>query len=740
MIAFDEEKRIFYLENKEMTYAFGINAAGLPEHLYFGKKVAHDLFFGNYFRQGRNHPAAYPENTENAVDPSMVPQEFHTLFSGDYSEPTLMLDFSDGSRRLDFRYQGYEILPEKPELPDFPSLRSDGKSETLAVVFSDRDVILKLFYTVYEDVNGITRFLKIENGSREPIRLERAYSFAFSLPAGEHRDIGIPDDYEAVSLSGGSGAEANISRTPLSRGIFSVQSNRGASGAGANPFLAILRKETTENSGTAYGINLVYSGSFTLKAEKTVSSLLRIQGGINDLGFSWKLRKGESFTTPETVMVYSGEGLSGMSRAFHDLYRNHLIPKKSVASPRPIVINNWEATRFLFTREKLQRIIEAAAGTGIDSFILDDGWFGKRDNKESGLGDWFVNEKKLGSSLKEFISYVHSKGMKFGLWFEPEMVSRDSDLYRAHPEWAIADPNHKPLEVRSQLMLDLSNEDVISYLTEQLDRILRENEIDIVKWDRNRDLTEFYSAGLSPERQGEFEVRQTMGFYRLAGNLTKRHPEVFFEGCASGGSRFDPGMLYYFPQIWTSDQTDAYERTFIQYGTSLCYPLSAQSCHVTESPNRRAKHFVPLKSRFDIASLGAFGFELDLSVLPEDQKAAIPLMIKTYREEEALVQKGDLYRLSDPFSGNYFSMELVSKEKDAARITVMKGQEFFNRSECRIFPKGLSEDAVYFCGELGKGLSGRTWMNFGFIPVFPQGDFLTQVYHFRKTEKKSEIE
>ena len=698
---------------------FGINTLGLPEHIYFGGPVGSDLQCGSYSMLGKAHTVMHKDGEGNVLDISCVPQEVHTPLSGDFGEPSLVLEYANGSRRSDLKYEGYEIFEKKPELPGLPSLR---EGQTLALHLGCKGVKVTLFYTVSEKAAIIARSVRIENYSTEPVRINRAFSFAFSLPN---------EAWKAVYLSGGGGSETHWTETALDRGVLKLDSKRGTTSALMNPSLAFGMHYTAENSGPAIGVNLIYSGSWALYAERTITGLVRVSGGINDFDFSWLLEPGESFHTPEAVMAYSDEGFSGMSRQFHDIYREALIPSRFVKKPRPVVINNWEGTRFLFTPEKLKAIVSRAAGTGIDTFVLDDGWFGKRDDATSGLGDWFVNEKKLGGPLKDIIDYTHSCGLKFGLWFEPEMVNRDSDLFRAHPDWVIQTPDEPALEGRNQLYLDLTREEVRSYIADTVNAVIRGHEIDYVKWDCNRDVTEGYSLALPHNRQKELMHRQVLGLYDLYSRIVEANPNVIFEGCASGGSRYDPGVLYYFPQVWISDQTDVAARVKIQYGASLCYPLSSMSCHVTSSPNRRAKHITPFHSRADIAHLGANGYEFDVTKISEEDFTQIPGQVIAYHRDESLVLEGDLYRMLRPGDGsNYFAECLVAKDKTRGKLVVMKLQQNFNEPERRVYPCGLSEGKRYRVAELDTVMLGSSWMRFGIMPKFPEGDYETLVYHF----------
>ena len=716
-ILFDEKSKIFYLHSKACTYVFGINELGIPEHVYFGSKTEGKMKMGGFSEEGRCHPIRRKPGPGRGYDLCLVPQELHTPHGGDFYEPSLVAEYANGNRRSDFRYTGHDILEEKPALPGLPSVR---EGQTLALYLEAKEVRLTLFYTVSEKASAIIRSMRVENKSTEPVQLDRAFSFAVSLPKAP---------WQAAYPAGYGKAETHWHQATLARGMFVLDSKRGVSSATVNPSLAFGLPDTEENSGTAYGVNLIYSGSWTLKAETIPTGLVRLTGGINDFDFSWHLAPGEAFQTPEAVLAYSQEGYSGLSRQFHDLYRESLIPARFVKKPRPVVINHWEDTEFTFDGQKLRDIISRMEGTGVDTFVLDDGWFGKRDDDSSGLGDWFVNEKKLGGSLKDLIDFVHSKGMKFGLWIEPEMINRDSDLYRAHPEWAVQTPDEEPLEGRKQLVLDLTREEVRAYIADRINAIIRSHEIDYVKWDYNRDITEGYSLALPPSRQKEFMHRQILGTYDLCHRIVEGNPDVMFEGCASGGSRYDPGILYYCPQNWVSDMTDAPARARIQYGASLCYPLSTMSCHVTPSPNLRASHFVTMQARADIAHLGATGYELDTTKLSAEDLAKVPQQVASYHANERLVLEGDLYRLVAPVEGsNHFAVMLVSKDKNFAKLTTMRFEEA--KGNICLYPRGLGADVSYEVPELNETKTGKVWMQQGITPEFLSGDYETCTYHF----------
>lgn len=723
-IYFDKETKTFYLEGKSTTYAFFINNFGYAEHLYYGSKIHRDYLLFTRSGSTQTFQATLPGldrqpgfNTYNAMSPEI------TFFgTGDYREATVHPKFETGDRLTQLHYHSHEILDEKPRISCMPSL-DGGKTLVLHLYDEVKSFGADLYYTVYDDCDVIARRIVYINNSDSEIAIERAYSFAFALPTA---------DYDMISLFGGWACERQLERTPLHHGVSSVDSKRGSSSASLNPFVAIVGKDTNETSGNAYGFNLIYSSSYVLKAERAVGGEVIVSGGINDFDFEWKLGAGETFETPEAVIAYSADGIGGMSRELHDAYRNHLINKKYVHAPRPILINNWEATYFKFTTEKLSAIADAVEGTGIDTLVLDDGWFGKREDDSSGLGDWIVNEQKLVGGLDAVINHVHSKGMKFGLWFEPEMISEDSDIFRAHPEYAIGVPDRKRCYSRHQFVMDLTNPEVRDYVVNSVNAIVRNHEIDYVKWDFNRNITEFFSLGLDAEYQSEFSHRYALGLYDICERIVNGNPDVFFEGCSGGGARFDPAILYYFPQIWTSDDSDAEERTRIQYGTSLAYPLSAMSCHVSAVPNHQVNRITSFETRGNIAHLGATGYELDTTVFTDNDRAAVKAQIENYKKMERLVLDGDLYRLENPFESDYFAFAIVSKDKSQAHLTCYRSLGHCNPHAHRVVMQGLDKNKEYYIPELKIIVHGSTLMNVGLTVNFPNGDFQTRVYHFEE--------
>ncbi len=719
-IYFDESTRMFFLEGKNISYVFGINETNFPEHYYFGEKIGRDDLRYSLGQGGDWAEAAIPGEFRASWRKSYnhYAAEISSYGASDYHECMVQIRFANGSRINEFLYDSYEILSERPKISGMPSMRG-GQTLKLVVKDKNSDIKVNLFYTVYDDIDVICRRMEIINGTNEDITILRAYSFTLELPR---------NDYEMLTLHGAWGRERIPERIPFHHGVVSIDSKSGSSSSRLNPFMAILNKNTDEYNGEAIGINLVYSGSYALKAEVGSKGSSRVMGGINDFDFAWKLDAGETFATPEAVIVYSSNGLNNMSQTFHDAYRKYLINPRYVNSCRPVVINSWEAAYFSFDNERLKGIIDVVKGSGIDTFVLDDGWFGIRNNDRSGLGDWFVNTEKLKGGLKPIIDYCHEAGMKFGLWFEPEMVNPDSDLYRAHPDWAIQVPNVEPCLARQQLVLDITREEVRDYIVEAVSKILREHEIDYVKWDFNRVLTENYSVALPAERQQEVHHRFVLGYYNLCERLVNGFPNIMFEGCAGGGGRMDPGSLYYFPQYWLSDDTDAYMRTQIQYGTSICYPLSVMSCHTSICPNHQSGRTVSFKTRADIAHLGATGYELDTKKLTQEEIEQIRGQVEDYHSMERLMLEGDLYRIENTCEGNYFAVAIVSKDKSEARITAMRALCIPNDEVKRIYPKGLDKNAVYHIKELDIDLSGATIMNVGITLPNKAEDFKTFVF------------
>lgn len=718
MIIYNSDLRAFLLQGKDVSYAMYVGEAGFLQHLYFGKKLSQtDLQFLTAYHG--NAVCAKTSDFNIDLAHEFAPTECGFYARGDYREPTIVVRRSDGAAMSRLRYVDFDLVDGAPLLEGLPCARSGGQTLTVTLADDFSAVRVKLNYTVWDDSNVIARNTEIVNGEAADVTIERAFGFAIDLPTG---------DYKTLSLVGRWAQERIPQIEDIGHGTRRFQSMRGISSHEMNPFVGILKPDTTENAGDCYGVQLVYSGSFAITTERFDNKPLRVQGGINDIGFNWKLASGESFVTPQALLCFSSEGIGGMSRSYADFIRDRIVNPRFAYAKRPVVVNNWEATYFDFDTDKLFAIIDKAATLGVDTFVLDDGWFGKRDNDDSGLGDWFVNTKKLRGGLKPVIDRCKQNGLKFGLWFEPEMVSEDSDLYRTHPDWAVGKLGNEPSRSRNQLVLDMTRKEVVDYVFEAVSKVLADNDISYVKWDMNRGVTEAYSMALSADKQGEFYHRYTLGVYDLADRLTKAFPEVFFEGCASGGGRFDAGVLYYFPQIWTSDDTDAYERTKIQWGTATCYPQSAMSCHVSACPNHQTQRITPFNTRGVVASLGPTGYELDPTKLSEQEIAQVKTQIADYEKVADLLLQGDSFRLCNPFSGNYFAQMIVAKDKRAAYLCGVRTHGVPCDYDNFVALTGLSEEFTYRIEELDVTASGTALTTIGVrLPRLP--DFGAWTWH-----------
>ncbi len=708
-IEFDSEKMLFHLSTAHVSYLFRVFDGGYLYHMYWGKRIrTADL---SYLWQVYPGLAVnYPGAPDNRYSQDLIPSEYPVFGKGDFRNPAIMMSFPDGSRLIDFKYKSHKIYSGKHELNGLPSL--SGADWSLEVLLEDSVASLqvKLLYSVFEASDIISRSVKIYNLGAETVQLDRAFSFSLDLP---------PAEYELIDLCGCHLRERQVERTPLRSGMQSIESRRGASSPQFNPFLALATPQTGENLGEVYGCTLIYSGNFFAGAEVDNYGFTRLQMGINPFEFTWQLKSGDSFETPEAVLTYSAEGLNRMSRNFHNLFRHHLGHANYKNSPRPVVINNWEGTYFDFDENKILSMIKACNGLGIDVFVLDDGWFGKRDDDTSSLGDWFINRKKLPNGLTPLIEQCESQGMKFGLWFEPEMVSPDSELYHAHPDWAIHKDGQPFCLGRNQLVLDLSREDVYKYLYTTISGMLRENRISYVKWDMNRHITDAYSAALPANRQGELSHRYMINLYRLMNALTEEFPNVIFEGCSSGGGRFDAGILYYQPQIWTSDNSDAISRLRIQYGTSFVYPPQTMTAHVSACPNHQVGRITPFNTRGLVAMSGSFGYELNPLNFTDEERVMVAKQVKHYKEKVApLVVSGEFYRLVDPFKSDDGSWMFVSQDQNAAFVVYVRQIIRPSVRGVRLKLQGLNPDTVYHVEELDADFGGDLLMNVGLtVPV-----------------------
>ncbi len=715
-IVFDSQTGVFRMDTPRTSYVCAVMDHKWLGNVYYGPRLSTtDLGWVLRLRTPKT-PDEFPR--EAVLFHDRFPHEYPVANTGDFREPCLAVETERGVWDCLPVFESYEILSGKPALPGLPATFGGADDcETLKITLRDQSTGLtaELFYTVFREIDAITRSVRIVNGGDAPVTLRRALSAAL--------DLDYEEGMEILTLHGSWGRERAIQRTPIGKGLTATGSRRGITSHQAQPFMAVLSPGTDQERGEVRAMHLVYSGSFLAETERGELDTLRMNIGIQPEQFSWRLAPGESFQTPEAVLVYSDRGLGGMTRTLHDLYRNHLIRSVWRDRPRPVLINNWEGTYFRFDEEKLLQIAEKAAGLGIELFVLDDGWFGKRDSDNSSLGDWTEDRRKLPNGLRGLAEKINALGMKFGLWFEPEMVSPDSELYRAHPDWAIRTPGREPHLSREQLVLDLSRPEVEEYVFEAVARVLRSAPIDYVKWDMNRSLSDLGSAYLPPERQGELQHRRVLAVYRLQERLLAEFPHLLLENCSGGGGRFDPGMLYYSPQIWTSDDMDPMERLAIQEGTALLYPLSTMGAHVCAVPNHTVGRTTPLETRAIVASLGTFGYELDLTTLSPEELAAIPDQIRRYKEHQPLLQSGGYYRIRSASDGGLDAQIVVSKDKSAALLTVVRVLNRPNRWEPPLKLPGLAPDALYRVQGEERAYSGEVLQNVGLPVELPWHDF-----------------
>lgn len=725
-IIFDSKKRIFKLDTNESSYVFGITDFGTLVHYYYGASVD-ELDLGYLAERWalsgvQARPACAPTSLFNM---GTKPLEYSTFGGADYRPTALKIKAATGQSATDVAYVSHKIYAGKPDIEGLPETHAtDEEATTLELLVRDAvtDAYVTLFYTVFENLSVMTRHCIVENRSDKPLNLEAVYSV----------NLDLQGDYDFIHLWGHPARERTFERERLGHGIKTVQSLRGSSSHFHNPFVALASPETTEDFGEVYGFNLVYSGNFAASAYKDPLEGVRFIMGINHENFNWLLEPGEAFVSPEAVMVYSNQGLGHMSRTFHKLYGKHLCKSEWMTKKRPILINNWEGTYFNFNAEKLCAIAEKAAGLGVELFVLDDGWFGARNNDRAGLGDWKVNEEKLGCSMGELAKRINSFGMKFGLWFEPEMVNPDSDLYRAHPDWVVH-IDGRPMSVgRNQLLLDFSRKEVRDYIFDAMCEVLDNANIEYVKWDFNRNFTEVGSVALPPERQKEVLHRYLLGLYEFLDRFVERYPHILLEGCSAGGGRFDPAMLYYSPQIWASDCSDAGGRIAIQHGTSMCYPTSTVGAHVSAIPNHQTGRSISFKTRGNVALSGSFGYELDATKFTDEECEAVKAQCEEYHKLYDVIHYGELYRLISPCDGDRsaYAWEFVSEDKNEALLTyvILLSQPRVRRL---VRLKGLDPNKTYRDEANGKTYRGSTLMNAGLNLVRFEGDFNSIKFHFK---------
>lgn len=703
-IQFHNQTKEFHLNNGKISYIFQVLPTGQLTQLYFGSAVPMTADYSYLYEQIHHPMASYITDYTEGYDISLehTRQEYPAYGTGDYRLPAVELRQANGSTITDFRYVRHEIEAGKPKLINLPATYTEdpAEAETLTVYLHDdlTQVTLALSYTLWRDFPVIMRNAHFVNHGTQAVTLTHAMSLSLDLPDA---------NYDWLQFSGAWGRERHLKSRPLTAGIQSVGSTCGASSHTHNPFVILKRPHTTERTGEALGLALVYSGNFLAQAEVDNFDVTRLMIGIQPHGFAWYLAPQESFQTPEAVLAYTKDGLSSLSQTFHTLFRTRLARGYWRDRERPVLINNWEATGFDFDEETLVRFAQKAKDAGVELFVLDDGWFSSRESDTCGLGDWWSNPKRLPHGIKGLAERIEAIGMKFGLWVELEMVNKGSELYQKHPDWILHTDGRHDSHGRHQYVLDFGRAEVVDYLYDSIVKVIQDAPISYIKWDMNRSITEAGSKVLPPERQGEVMHRYILGVYALYERLIAAFPHILFESCASGGGRFDAGMLYYAPQAWTSDDSDAIERLSIQYGTSFGYPISSMGAHVSVSPNQQLNRITPLKTRADVAYFGAFGYELDLQKLSEDEFQAVKEQIKFIKQYRRLIHTGDFYRLASPFSGNVTAWAVVSKDKRQAIVFHCRIQNDVNAPFRRLKLAGLAPDLLYTLREESGAYYGR---------------------------------
>ena len=730
-IFFDEESRSFKLDTDKSSYVISVvDEEGFIGHAYYGDRIS-DADVRYLLRTDENPFVPSKNNRDRGSFFDAFPTEYPGNNVGDYREGAIAVRCLDNSSAVSMVYAGHRIYDGKPGLAGLPATFAGADVQGIQTLELDvTDHVLKLdatlIYSIFPKQDVITRSIIIKNSGTQPIYLTKVMSAALDIP---------DDGYRLLTMHGSWARERQIEYRTIGHGKQSVGSVKGKSSHQEHPFIALVEEGADQRKGRVYGFNFVYSGNFLAQVEKNQFEYLRVLMGIHPENFEWKLEVGESFQAPEVVMTYSAQGLGNMSRHLHDLYREHLIRSPYKDRKRPVLINNWEATYFNFNTEKLLDIAREAKKSGIEMLVMDDGWFGCRNDDNTSLGDWYVNEDKINGGLKYLVDEVNKIGLKFGIWFEPEMISPDSKLYREHPDWAIAIPGREACRSRNQYVLDLSRPEVIDYCYEAVASILRSANIEYVKWDMNREHTDLHSNYLPIDRQGELEHRYMLAVYELQERLTKEFPNLLLENCSGGGARFDPGMLYYSPQIWCSDDTDAIERLKIQEGTAMIYPLSTMGAHVSDCPNHTVGRTTPFKTRGDVALCGTFGYELDVTKIPQEDRDAIPEQIATYHKYNDLVRSGDYYRLASfRENGWYDCYMVVSKNKTEALVTYVQVLNRPNYKSRIIKLDGLEPEYTYVVEGEENALHGDTLMSAGLRIENMWGDFKSKLIHLVRKE------
>ncbi len=705
--------KTWHLQGKSYSYVMVESPEGDLFNFHYGKKID----FADYSADFELYNETDRPNT-NCLNLNAYPQEYPGFGHQDFRESAYEIKNGFGNIINLLKVKSSRIIKgEAFKVCGMPSLY--GNADTLEIVLFDAasKIEVKLYYVVFDDLDTIGRSAVIVNRGNTDIDIHRAFSFNLDLPE---------DDFDAIWFQGDWGRERMLERCPIHKSArMDISDTSGRGGRQVNPFVMVAQKRADEEIGTVYGFNLIYSCNHTTIVEGDTTGRVRITQGISPKGFKYTLHPNEEFYTPQAVLGFSANGIGELSRQYHKTYREHLINKNFVNKPRPVLINNWEATRFDFTQDQILAMAKIAKSAGIEMFVLDDGWFGERNSTAAGLGDWTVNPKKLPLGIEGLAQSIIDMGLKFGLWFEPEMINPDSDLYRAHPDWAVRVPQIEPVLSREQYVLDLTRDEICDYVIDAVSKILECGKISYVKWDMNREILDVPFEG--------FHHRYALGLYKIMDALTSRFPEILFEGCASGGGRFDAGVLSFMPQIWTSDNTDAYSRMKIQYSTSVCYPLSSISAHITAVPNKQTMRVTPLKTRADVAFSGVFGYELDITKTTEEEREEFKKQIAFAKKMQPLILNGDFYRLRSPFETNECVWEIANDNAVyvmAGRAVMLIGKNRYREPFIKL--KGLDENASYKDTATGKVYTGRYLMNRGLRPTYPIEDFSTVTYYLEK--------
>ena len=720
---YNKESGLITLHTMNTTYQMKVGQYGHLYHLYYGEKTEGDLSYLLTFYDRGFAPTPYEGRMERIVSMDAQPMEYPCYGNGDFRSPCFQMKDANGVYGCDLRFVDCTIEKGKYGIPKLPAVYADeNEAETVKVLLKDEltGVEVELYYGVLEALDVITRAVKVKNTGNEKVTLTKAFSAGMDFITGE---------YDVLHFHGRHCMERNLERVPVIVGNQSFGSRRGTSSHQHSPFLILAEKETTEDSGMCYGMNFLYSGSFSCEVEKEQFGQTRMSMGIQNEMFEYPLQPGEEFYAPE-VALSCADGLSALSDNYHRLIRNHVCRGPHRNARRPVLINNWEATYFDFTGEKIVEIAKQAADLGVEMLVLDDGWFGARNDDFRGLGDWIVNEKKMGGPMSKVVDEVNKLGMKFGLWIEPEMVSEDSDLFRAHPDWAFTIPGRRPLMGRTQLVLDFSRKEVVDHVYEQIAEVIASANIEYIKMDMNRSITDVYTQTMGEQNQGKILYEYTIGVYDFIQRLLTRFPNLLIEGCSGGGGRFDAGMMYYTPQIWCSDDTDAIERIKIQHGTSFGFPISTVGAHVSAVPNHQTGRVTNITTRAVVAMAGTFGYELDLNTISEEEKELVRQQIVDCKKYWKLRQEGTYFRLTNPIEFTEFAAwEFVSEDKEEALLNVVTMDTHSNGPVNYVRLKGLDKKAVYVDEKSGREYTGSALMNAGMpIPMFRDEYQAMQVY------------